>query len=149
MAQTEISTEGPSQPTSSPKHGHGLAKSRIKSEECLDAALPAQTYSESGPSGENFKHTGRSSERKQPARASKRDIVFVRKLQLLLHDDNTEPGATLSLRPCSRVMARVTRNKVYLYQDGPQLAQLLCGNGSGRPRERVMPEISRGPQLVQ
>jgi hypothetical protein len=64
---------------------HGLTKDGTDSEGYMDAPLPAQTYSESGPSGEKL--TERNSERKQPARASKRDIVFVRVHQLPLRSN--------------------------------------------------------------
>jgi hypothetical protein len=85
MAQTGASTEEPKQRVPSLKHAHGPLKDGSDSEGCLDAPLPAQTYSESGPSG--GKPTERNSERKQPARASKRDIVFVRTHQLPLRSN--------------------------------------------------------------
>jgi hypothetical protein len=75
MAQTGISKEGQCQPTSSRKPAQGLVKDGTDSEGCLDAALLSLSRSESAPSTE--KPVERSSERKQPARASKRDIVFV------------------------------------------------------------------------
>jgi hypothetical protein len=77
MAQTGISSEESSKPTSSLKPIEGFAKDGTDSQECQDPVFPAPTHSESGPSG--TKLAERSSERKQPARASKRDIVFVRK----------------------------------------------------------------------
>lgn len=79
MAQTGISTEESSEPTSSLKPSEGLAKDGTDSQVYPDPELPVPTPSESGPSG--AKSAERSSERKQPARASKRDIVFVRRNQ--------------------------------------------------------------------
>jgi hypothetical protein len=74
MAQTGISTEESSEHTSSLKPTEGLAKDGTDSQGYPDPELPVPTPSESGPSG--VKLAERSSERKQPARASKRDIVF-------------------------------------------------------------------------
>ena len=76
MAQTGTSTEESGESASSLKPAEGLAKDRTDSQDCPDPILPASTLSESGPS--KAKPAERSSERKQPARASKRDIVFVR-----------------------------------------------------------------------
>jgi hypothetical protein len=84
MAQTGVSTKESKPRMSSLKYAHGLTKDGTDSEGCMDAPLPAQT-SESGPSGEKL--TERNSERKQPARASKRDIVFVRVHQLPLRSN--------------------------------------------------------------
>src|SRR5216683_5085373 len=99
------------QPISSLKHAQGLSRDGSGSGGCLGTAVPALTNSESGPSG--GKPTERSSERKQPARASKRDIVFVRTHQLSLRG-NAETEDTPSLRPFSRAMARATMSKVHL-----------------------------------
>ncbi|KAI0282133.1 hypothetical protein BGY98DRAFT_955911 [Russula aff. rugulosa BPL654] len=74
MAQTGISSEESSKPTFSLKPIEGFAKDGTDSQGCQDPVFPAPTHSESGPSG--TKLAERSSERKQPARASKRDIVF-------------------------------------------------------------------------
>jgi hypothetical protein len=144
MAQTGASTEESKQRVSSLKHAHGSLKDGTDSEGCLDAPLPAQTYSESGPSGEK----PRNSERKQPARASKRDIVFVRTPQLPLRKQITEFEALLSLRPFSRVTARVTKSKVHVHQGDPQLLRLLFESENGKQRERVIRELSKGPPLM-
>ena len=77
MAQTGTSTEDSGDAASSLKPTAGLAKDGTDSQDCPDPVLPASTFSGSGPSG--VKPAERGSERKQPARASKRDIVFVSK----------------------------------------------------------------------
>ncbi|KAH9966508.1 hypothetical protein BC827DRAFT_1176408 [Russula dissimulans] len=81
MAQSEVSTENISQPTSSlqraqgHEEGHAMDDGTDFQEHPDTAVSPApRNPSESAPSGE--KRAERSSERKQPARASKRDIVF-------------------------------------------------------------------------
>jgi len=53
------------------------------------------------------------------------------------------------LRPFSRVTARVTKSKVHVYQDDPQLLRLLFESENGKPRERVIRELSKGPPLMQ
>ncbi len=77
MAQTGISTEESSKLVPSLKPIEGFAKDGMDSQGCQDPVFPAPSHSESGLSG--TKPPEKSSERKQPARASKRDIVFVRK----------------------------------------------------------------------
>jgi hypothetical protein len=104
MAQTGVSKEGQCQPTSSRKPSQGPLKDETDSEGCLDAALLSLTHSEAAPSTE--KPVERSSERKQPARASKRDIIFVSTHQMPSRSD-TEPEAN------------------------PQSAALFESNGSG------------------
>jgi hypothetical protein len=114
MAQTGISTEESSERTSSLKPTEGLKT------ECPDPVLPAPTPSESGPSG--AKLAERSSERKQPARASKRDIVFVRKTRHNVRISTILSLDACSLPPFSRATARAMKSKVHQIQDAPQLA---------------------------
>jgi hypothetical protein len=112
MAQTGLSKEEQSWPSSSLKLAQGLSKDVVDYEGHPDAALPSMTHSESGPSAE--KPAERSSERKQPARASKRDIVFVS-----IH---------------SMPLRCVTEVKV-----DPQSAALFESNGSGDEEQGVSP----------
>jgi hypothetical protein len=141
MAQTGTSTEDSGEATSSLKPTEVLAKDGTDSQDCPDPVLPASTLSESGPSG--VKPAERSSERKQPARASKRDIVFVRKNRHMCVS-NTELGPACSPPPFSRVTVRETKSKV---QDAPQVRQWL-GSANGRPRERVIRGVSKGLPIV-
>ncbi|KAI9509944.1 hypothetical protein F5148DRAFT_1183357 [Russula earlei] len=86
MAQTGISTVGSSRSTSSLQHTQEDArgdagdakdaKDETDSRACPDAALPVAGASTSETAQVGEKRAERSSERKQPARASKRDIVF-------------------------------------------------------------------------
>ena len=61
----------------------------------------------------------------------------------------TEIEASLSLRPFSKVTAREMKSKVHVYQDDPQPLRLLFESENGRPRERVIRELSKGPPLMQ
>ena len=147
MAQTGTSSEESDKPTSSLKPIEGFAKDGTDSQGCQDPILPATTHSESGPS--ETKLAERSSERRQPARASKRDIVFVRKTDVYAYQLNTEPRPICSLPPISRAMARVTKSKVHLVQDAPQLARQV-GSANGGPGEGVLREVkvSKGLPIV-
>jgi len=88
MAQSGVSIEKSSQPTSSLPRAHGQGEGHAKDDgtdfqfqehpNTAGLPVPARDPSESAPSGEKRAESERSSERKQPARASKRDIVFVR-----------------------------------------------------------------------
>jgi hypothetical protein len=145
MAQTGISTEESSEPTSSLKPSEGLAKDGPDSQRYPDPELPAPTPSESGPSG--ARPAERSSERKQPARASKRDIVFVRRNQrMCVSVLSLSPPC--SPTPISRATARETKSKLHLVRDGPQLPRQQSGNANGRPREHVIREVSKGLPIV-
>ncbi|KAI0295485.1 hypothetical protein BC826DRAFT_1008037 [Russula brevipes] len=113
QAQTGVSTEESSQsaqPTSSLQHTQSLARDGTDSLRCPDAVLPAPTYSESGPSGE--RRAERHSERKQPARASKRDIVFSTALFESNGSGDEEPNAPdLRRSAASAAAARERKRK--------------------------------------
>lgn len=141
MAQTGMSTEESGQAVSSLKPTECLAKDGMNSQDCPDPVLPASTLSQSGPSG--VKPAERSSERKQPARASKRDIVFVRKNRHLCVS-NTELGPACSPPPFSRATVREMKSKV---QDATQVREWL-GSANGRTREGVICEVSKGLPIV-
>ena len=140
MAQTGTSTEESGEPASSLKSTEGLAKDRTDSQDCPDPVLPASTLPESGPSG--AKPAERSSERKQPARASKRDIVFVR-INRRMCVSNT----VLSMEP---VVHRIFREQWLGRRRARYKTHGWYGSGSGAQTEgRESASFARSAKVSQ
>ncbi|KAI0005877.1 hypothetical protein BJV74DRAFT_800497 [Russula compacta] len=109
MAQTGVTKEESTEPTSSLHCTQGPSKDEADPQRCPDTVLPAPSCSESGPT--EPKRAERSSERKQPARASKRDIVFSTALFESNGSAEEEQGAPDSRRPASSAAATRERKR--------------------------------------
>ncbi|KAI0306711.1 hypothetical protein B0F90DRAFT_1692430 [Multifurca ochricompacta] len=110
MARTGVSAHESSRPTTSQQSVQPLTKDMAESQGLPDTELPASTSSGAGPSG--IKSTERSTERKQPARASKRNVGYSASLFESNGSGDEEQGPPDSKRPvASETVSRERQRK--------------------------------------